>query len=138
MKRSLSLLLILFSVGGAGILAACSNPSNSSDSAAVSESADSTDSEEDATSESISLNEQQQAYVDEVKAELESFEQNISDLEAKDPQPEGLRRLTKRYEAAQTALTDLESGSMPWREARREVNRAMKRLNRLSEKVQAN
>jgi|GEM_PF-7088553 len=138
MKRSLSLLLILFSVGGAGILSACSDPSNSSDSAAVSESTDSIDSEEDASDESVSLNEQQQAYVDEVKAELESFEQVISDLEAKDPQPDRLRRLMKRYEAAQAAVADLESGSMPWRESRQEVNRAMKRLNRVSEKIQSN
>ncbi|MGB3493654.1 MAG: hypothetical protein WBA57_13065 [Elainellaceae cyanobacterium] len=137
MKRSLSLLLILLSVGSAGILAACSDPSASSDSA-LSESVDAMPSEENASSEGIALNEQQQVYVDEVKAELESFEQSISELEAKDPQPDGLRRLSKRYEAAQVALAELESGDMPWREARKEVNQAMRRLKRVSEKVEAN
>lgn len=139
MKRSLSLLLILLSVGSVGALAACSNPSANSTDSNLSNSVETDGSaDEVASATNVELNEKQQAYVDEIKAELDTFEQGISDLAAQDPQPQGLQRLQKRYEAAQVTLADLESGERVWSDARKEVNRAMRKLNRLYEKVQAN
>lgn len=148
MKRSLSLVLVL-TVGVLGALTACSKPSSDSlsegdpaadvDSAAIStdDATGDTTSDENLTA-SAELSPNQSAYIDEVKSELDSFDEKIQALSTENLSEVGSRRLTRRYEAAQAALIDLESaGSDTWKDSKREMRRALARLNRVYEKVEA-